>query len=118
MTTDIINNDCAELMAAAPAVISKIIDQAKSGDIACMRLVLDRVLPVPRGRTISLDLRPMNSSADVAGAMADVIRAVASAEITPAEGVEFSKLLETYSSMLEVQQLEARIEALELRAGR
>ena len=112
------NYDDAELIAAAPSVIAKIIDQAKAGDIACMRLVLDRVMPVPRGRTINLDLRPMNSSADVAGAMADVIRSVANAEITPSEGVEFSKLLETYSSMLEITQLEERLTRLEERAGR
>lgn len=116
MTTD--NYDDAELMAAAPAVISKIIDQAKGGDIACMRLVMDRVLPVPRGRTISLDLRPMNSSADVAGAMADVIRACSYGEITPSEANEVAKLLESYSTMLEVTQLEDRITLLEERAAR
>jgi hypothetical protein len=61
----------------------KAIELAKSGDTVALRLCLERVAPVRKGRPISLALPSMNTPADVTAAMSAIITQMARASFRP-----------------------------------
>jgi hypothetical protein len=78
------------------------IARAKAGDMAALRMCLDRAAPPSKRRTIAFDLPPLRSAADAASALAAITAAVAAGELTPAEAGELFKLVEGYARMFEV----------------
>jgi hypothetical protein len=78
------------------------INRAKTGDMAALRMCLDRVAPPSKRRTIEFELPPLTSAADAAAALAAITAAVAAGELTPAEAGELFKLVEGYARMFEV----------------
>jgi hypothetical protein len=92
------------------------IDRAKAGDMAALRLCLDRVAPPSKHRTIVFELPPLASAADAASALAAITAAVAAGELTPSEAGELFKLVDGFARMLEARNFEQRVADLE-RAG-
>ena len=76
-------------------------------------MILSRVWPARKGRPISLDIPPINGSADLAAAVAAVIAAVAAGDVTPDEGQAVAALLEAHRRAIETTDLDKRIAALE-----
>ncbi len=72
----------------ATALTQKVVDVALTGDIAALRLCLDRILPARRDRPVTFMLPPIDSAQDAAATVSAVLAAVASGEITPADGSE------------------------------
>src|ERR1019366_10186156 len=64
------------------------IERAKAGDMAALRMCLDRVAPPPRHRAIAFELPPLESAADAATALAAITAAVGAGELTPSEASE------------------------------
>jgi Family of unknown function (DUF5681) len=89
------------------------IELAKDGDLQALRLCLERVLPTRKDRPVRFPLPPIASAAEAAQASAMILAAVGAGELTPAEGVEISKLVETYIKAAELSELERRVERLE-----
>ena len=100
---------------AAPEIVGKVIEFAKQGDPTACKLLLDRILPVRKDRPTPFALPPIDSVQDLPAAFSAISAAVADGEITLAEGVEASRLLENYARAVEITDLAARIEALEAR---
>ncbi len=94
------------------------IARALEGDVAALRLCFDRLLPPPRDRPISFTLPAIATAAEAAQAMAGVLAAIASGEITPAEGEVISKSIETFIRVLELTEIEQRLSRLEQREDR
>ena len=59
------------------------IERAKAGDMAALRMCLDRAAPPCKHRTIEFELPPLESAADAASALAAITGAVAAGELTP-----------------------------------
>jgi hypothetical protein len=78
------------------------IERAKAGDMAALRMCLDRAAPPSKRRPIAVELPPLTSAADAASALAAITAAVATGELTPAEGGELFRLVEGYARMFEV----------------
>lgn len=97
----------------AEEVARKAIELAKAGDGPVLRAVLDRLAPARKDAPIILDLPFVESAADAKAAAAAVIAAVASGEISPSEGGAVMSLLSAQRAIIETQELEARIAALE-----
>jgi hypothetical protein len=95
----------------------KAIEMALAGDTTCLRICLERILPVRRDRPIGIELPQIKTLEDVASALLTVVQAVGSGEITPSEGTAVSSLLHGYSEALQAKDLEARIAVLEARNG-
>jgi Family of unknown function (DUF5681) len=70
----------------AEAIVRKAIELAKTGDNTAMRLCLERILPVRKGRPVALNLPSMKSAADLPAVIGAVARAVAAGDLTPDEG--------------------------------
>jgi hypothetical protein len=97
----------------AEALTRKAIQTALDGDMAALRLCLERIAPAPKDSSVAFDLPRMESAADAARAAGAVVEAVSAGELTPGEGARVMALIETYRRTLETSEIEARVAALE-----
>jgi Family of unknown function (DUF5681) len=97
----------------ATALTQKAIDLALAGDMAALRLCLDRILPPRKDRPVTFTLPPIDSAQDAAATVSAVLAAVAAGEITPADAGEISKLIESYVRAFETAELAERLDRLE-----
>lgn len=68
-------------------VLQKVIDQAKEGDMVAAKLLMDRFWPRPRiAPIVGLDLPETRNPAELRAAMHELLRKVATGEITPDAG--------------------------------
>src|SRR5713101_4113478 len=73
----------------------------------------ERLIPARRQRALHFNLPPVKTIADVAAASESVVRGVARGQLTPAEGQAFSVILDGRRRMIETEELDQRIRALE-----
>jgi hypothetical protein len=59
------------------AITRKAIERAKEGDMAAIRLCLERILPAVKSRPIEIDLPPVETAEDITAAHGAVIAAKA-----------------------------------------
>jgi hypothetical protein len=97
----------------ANALTQKAIDLALAGDMAALRLCLDRILPPRKDRPLTFEFPEITNAAEAAKTMAAILAAVASGEITPIEASEIGKLVDSYVRAVEATELAERIERLE-----
>jgi hypothetical protein len=97
----------------AETLTRKAIEKAKEGDMAAIRLCMDRIAPVRKDRPVTFSLPPIAGATDAAKASAALLAAVSAGEITPNEAAEIGRLLETYVKTLETAELEQRLNKLE-----
>ncbi len=97
----------------AEAITRRVVNAALDGDMGAIKMILDRVAPARRSRSVKIDIPPTNDSRGVALAQATVVASVAGGEITPDEGVALSGLLEARRRAIETEELAARLQHLE-----
>ena len=89
----------------AEALTRKAIELALAGDAGALRLCLDRIVGVRRGRPVDLpgasDLPPVSDARDLAVAMAAVMEAAAQGAITPDEALALAQTAESCARTLE-----------------
>ncbi|HEY1745611.1 MAG TPA: DUF5681 domain-containing protein [Xanthobacteraceae bacterium] len=101
----------------AEKLARKAVEVALTGDVTALRLCLDRIAPDRRGRPVYLTLPQITDAATVLEAHAVVLAELASGQLTPDEGEALGRLLQSYLKAVETVELDARIAALENRAG-
>jgi Family of unknown function (DUF5681) len=97
----------------AEGLARKVIDKGLEGDMAALRLCLDRLLPPRRERALTFDLPKIESVKDAQAASSAILAACAAGDLSPGEASEVMELVSAYVRMLEKTELEARIVALE-----
>ena len=97
----------------AEALTRKAVSLALDGDALALRLCLDRVIAPRRDRPAQFALPPIADAADAANTMAAITSAVAEGALTPGEGAEVAKVVDTYVRTLEASDFERRLKALE-----
>jgi hypothetical protein len=98
-------------------VVQAVLTAAKDGDMQAARLVLDRIVPVRKGRPIRLDLPTIESATDVLAALSSTVTAMAEGDITPDEAAVVAGVLETKRKAIETVELETRLARLEQQMG-
>jgi hypothetical protein len=98
----------------AETITRKAIELAKSGNLAAIRLCLDRIAPPRKDRPIPFSLPTMDRPGDVCAGLSEIIAGIASGELTPGEASELSKVVDSYARALLATELEARVKALEV----
>jgi hypothetical protein len=91
---------------------SDVVEMAKGGSIAAIRLVIDRLAPVRKDHPVDFELPPLNSAADAVAASAAIVAAVAAGELTPLEAAQLSKVVHCYVQALKARDFERRLEML------
>ena len=100
------------------ALLRKLVEKAKEGETAALRLCLDRLLPPRRGRLVTFELPTIETAKDACAAASAVLAACANGELSPAEAADFMGLIEAHVRMAETTELEARLAALEAAADK
>jgi hypothetical protein len=85
--------------------------------MTAMRLCLERICPPRKDRPVLVDLPEMKGAESASQVMAGILEAVAEGDITPDEARGLSAIVEVYRKTLETNELEARLQALELAKG-
>ena len=101
----------------AEAIMRTVIERAKQGDPAALRLCVERLLPVKRERVVTIDLPPINCPADAKRAMASVIAAVARGDLSASEASQFSAMIETYLQACGATDLADRLDEVQQLSG-
>ena len=91
----------------------KVIELAKAGNIAALRLCVERLSPVGPDRRVVFDLPPVRNLDDVSSGMACIAAAVSEGQLTPQEGETISRTLERHANVMVYLDLERRVERLE-----
>jgi len=95
------------------------IKAALKGDSGALRLCMERIAPVRRGRIVTVEHFPkVASAADVPGALSALLQAVAKGDLTTDEADAIASLCSRYVTALEAVEHEARLKALEERLGK
>jgi len=97
----------------AETLSKKAVALALEGNPIALRLCLERILPPRKDRPVEFALPEIECAENAARAMAAILSAVASGELSPIEGREVSGIIQTYIQTLESSDIEARITALE-----
>ena len=97
----------------AEALTQKAIDLALMGDMAALRLCMDRIMPARKDRPVSFEMAPIKSAEDARTAAASLLVAVAVGNLTPSEAGEIGKLIDGYVKSIEVTEVLARLDKLE-----
>jgi len=79
------------LAADAEAIGRKAIELAKAGDIAAIRMCMDRLAPARKDEPVVFDLPPLATAADSVAAAASIVAAVAGGELAPSEGADLAR---------------------------
>ena len=101
----------------AEIITRKAIEKAKEGDMAAIRLCLERILPTIKSRPIEIDLPPVETAEDITAAQGAVIAAMARGEITPDDASTVAGVLEAKRRAIETVELEKRLDILEKAKG-
>ena len=100
-------------------ITQTLIDAALGGDLAAIRLVLERLVPPCREKTLpQIHLPTVTDAQSLPKLTAAILGAVADGHITPGEGQSLAALANTHAKNLELAELEQRIAALERTQGK
>jgi len=99
----------------AEALSRKAIELALTGDAAALRPCLDRSVAPRRERPVEVVLPPINSAADLLGAIKAVAGAVGCGEITASEAVALSQMIDTFFRTIDASDFDIRLKRLEER---
>lgn len=103
----------ADIAKHAPDVITKLVEMARAGDTQAARLLLERVLPPVKATDSPAPITlPEGSLSDQARA---VMAAAGRGEIAPAQAAQLLTGLGAVAKIVEVDEIEKRLSALESR---
>ncbi len=97
----------------AEALTRVAVEKALEGDVAALRLCLDRCLPVRRGATVHFELPNIETTADLPRAVGALIQLAGTGALTPDEAVQLAGLLDNKRRAFETNELEKRLSELE-----
>lgn len=103
----------AILQRDAAAIVGAVVTAAKAGDPTAMRLCLERLVPVRKGRPISFHLPALKTADDVGDAISAIAQAMSQAVLSPDEAAAVVGVVEARRRSIETSEHERRLKALE-----
>jgi hypothetical protein len=97
----------------AQQLVQKALDLALAGDVSCLKMMLDRILPARKGQPINVVIPPIHSAQDALAAIAAICTALGEGRLTPDEITALSSVVGRSIQVIEHQDFERRIAALE-----
>jgi hypothetical protein len=99
-------------------IIGAVVAKAKQGNLIAAKIVLDRLWPTPKGRTVALALPPAVDANSIMQAHSAVVHSLASGAVTPDEAEAISRILAAHLRVIETAEIERRLQVLEDRQAR
>src|SRR5262245_25285547 len=78
----------------AEQLVQKVLELAQGGNVAALRMVLDRVWPPRKGQPVNVVMPPINTSEDVLAAIASIWRAIRQGGRTPEEASALCRVID------------------------
>jgi hypothetical protein len=97
----------------AEQLIQKVLELAQAGDVACLRMILDRLWPLRKGQPVNVVMPPINTPQDVVSAIASIWTGVRDGRLTPEEASALSIVVDRSVQAIELHDITRRIAALE-----
>jgi hypothetical protein len=97
----------------AELLVQRALELALGGDGTCLRMMLDRVYPLRKGRPVTVDMPKINSSQDLFAAIASIWTAIREGRLTPDEASALSVVIDRSIQAIELHDITKRIGALE-----
>ena len=97
----------------ASALTQKAINLALAGDMAALRLCLDRILPPRKDSPVAFVLPEIKTLNDAVPAMGALVKAVGQGDLTPTEAGELTKMVQAFAKIIETAGIEERVRKLE-----
>jgi hypothetical protein len=97
----------------AEILMKKCLHMALEGDVMAMRLCVERLIPIRRQRVVRFKMPSVGTMEEVDTASQAVVKGVAHGQLTPSEGEAFTGMLEGRRKIIETDQFDVRLEALE-----
>lgn len=101
----------------AEKLTRKCITAAKGGDMTAMRLCMERLAPVRKGKPVPFAMPTIDTVADIPKAGKAILAAVAAGDLSPEEAHAVMSVVEGFRRAVETSELAARLEALENTIG-
>jgi Family of unknown function (DUF5681) len=95
------------------AIVRAVIAAAKNGDPTAMRLCVERLVPLRKGRPMAFELPSTRTAGELVEAMAEVVRGTSSGELTVDEAAGFTQVLEAQRKIIETSDIEERLRRIE-----
>jgi len=102
----------------AEQLVQKVLELAQAGNVAALRMVLDRVWPPRKGQPVNVVMPPINTSEDVLAAIASIWTAIRQGGLTPEEAGALCIVIDRSIHAIETHDMAKRIAALEERDKR
>ncbi len=90
-----------------------VVAAAVAGDLAAAKLILDRLVPVARGRRVTFPMPAIENLDDIAEAYAGLWAAVSDGTLSIEEGIQLAGILDKQSEFMRSHDLERRLKRLE-----
>lgn len=94
-------------------ICRRLIQEAISGNMQAIKMILDRILPPKRDLPVAIDLPKLENSSDALEAMASITMAISNGKISVSEGESLSRIVDIYVKAIEVHDCEMRINRIE-----
>jgi hypothetical protein len=101
------------LATEAQAITRTAITLALDGDVAALKLCLDRLAPPLKNRPVNLNLPPMHNAADLDHGQSALLDAMARGEIEPEQAIVVAQMFELKRRSIETHDIDARLARLE-----
>jgi hypothetical protein len=97
----------------AEALTRKAVELALEGNMAALRLCLERICPPRKERPLAVELPVIEGVAELPRLTSAIMAAVGRGELEPGQAAALASLVANHGKVLELTELEKRISALE-----
>jgi hypothetical protein len=101
------------LAGRAEAIGQKLVELAENGDIAAIRLCMERLAPTRRDEPVEVELPPIETPADSVAAAETIVAGVAAGDLTASEAADLAKVVDVYVRAVETKGFDQRLTKLE-----
>ena len=103
-----------ELLDGESEVIArKVIEMAKEGNMAALKLCLERIVPPVKERPVAVSFPEVKDVSDLARFTGALLAAVGKGDIDPGQAASVARIVETHRAAIEVAEIEARLKKIE-----
>lgn len=107
----------AELGDALPAILARLVEAAKAGDVQAAALILSRVAPPVRPQREPVELPALAKARTLGEQARAILAAVAAGELSSDQAAELLAAVANAASAIETDELARRLDALEAKAN-
>lgn len=104
------------LRANAGALTQKVIDLAMTGDVSCLKMAIDKLLPACRDAPLQISLPKIVTVADLPQFTSAIIDAVTLGQLQPSEAEKLCKIVQAHKDAIQIGDFEQRLCDLESQA--